>query len=183
MSSPRAIGPEPESSGKTRLLSGPTDLNVCRPVQLVDPAGHRTQVRVALESCLTPQALEHGPRAHETCGRARGLSEPGASPLGQLVDRAGHRAQARLPGRAGQTRGPADPSTSGQGVLVDTAGLRTRLRVARECLSTSWAIGPGPESPGRAGQPRRHWNTAPGRPRHLVKPAGPQAWARVSREG
>ncbi|RKM63574.1 hypothetical protein C0984_19375, partial [Clostridioides difficile] len=37
-------------------------------------------------------------------------------------------------------------------------------------------------SPGRAGQPRRHWNTAPGRPGHLVEPAGPQAWARVSRE-
>ena len=92
----------------------------------------------ALESCSIPQALEHGPRSHETCGRACGPSELGASPPGQLVDSAGHRTQARLPGRAGQPRGPSDRATraggprrtsdnspGSAGHLVDLTGPRT----------------------------------------------------------
>ena len=91
----------------------------------VDFAGHRTQARVALESCSTPQALDHDPRSQETCRRARGLSEPGASPLGQVVEPAGHWAEARSPGRVGQPGGTSDLSASPLGHLFDIMGPRT----------------------------------------------------------
>ena len=53
------------------------------------------------------------------------------------------------------------------------------MRVAQENWSTSRALGHGPESPGRAVQQRRHWNTAPGPMRHVVELAGHRSLARV----
>ena len=76
-STPRAQGHGPELPE-----------TACRPRRPSDTSPN------TLESCSIPQALENGPRSHETCGRARGLSELCASLLGELVNPAGHQAQA-----------------------------------------------------------------------------------------
>ena len=169
-STPWTIGPERKSSGT-----------------LVDITGHRTRPRVAWESCSTPQALEHGPRYHETCGRACGPSELGASPPGQLVDSAGHRTQPRLPGRAGQPRGPSDTSASRllrfcrtsdlglsrPGRLVDTAVPATRAEFAWESWSISRALGHRPKLTWISGRPRVPSDQGPSHLGQLVDSAVP----------
>ena len=107
----------------------------------------------ALESCSIPQALEHGPRSHETCGGARGLSEPGASPLGELVNPAGLRPK---PDPPGEPVNPVDP--------------RNRARVAKECWSTPRPLGPEREAPGRVGLTCGSSDPSPSRPGRLVDP-------------
>ena len=47
-----------------------------------------------------------------------------------------------------------------------------------EGWSTLRALQPGPESPGRAGRPRRHWDLGPSSAAHLVDTVGPHTWAR-----
>ena len=67
-STQRALGPKhewPVTAGRPRgtSLPGPS-----RPGQLVDTSGPRTQLRVARESCSTPQVLGAGPESPGTSG-------------------------------------------------------------------------------------------------------------------
>ena len=67
-------------------------------------------------------------------GRPRN-SDPNPSRPGELIEPAGHEP------------GPESQKTSGR-----TAGPQTRARIARDCWSTPWALGPKRELPGTAGQ-------------------------------
>ena len=188
-----ALGHGPETPGTAGQQRGPLDPGPSRQRLLVEPAGHRTRVRVARDSWSTQRDLGHGDDSPGRAGRPRWPSDPGPSHPGQLVDPKGLRTWAPVardswltrralgckrlwPGRAGRTRRHLEPRQS-----------------SLDSRSTPWALGSGPESPGTAVRPRVPsdqrrvaWNRCskpwplgqgPESPGMLVETVGPQAWA------
>ena len=74
---------------------------------------------------MTLWALGHWPESTGTAGRHRGLSEPGVSPPGQLVNTAGPRTLARVNRDSWRHRGLSEPGASPLGQLVDPASPQT----------------------------------------------------------
>ena len=100
-----------------------------------------------------PRGNTPEPESPEAACPHRWPSDPSNNHPGQLVDIAGYLTGRGSPGRSGRPCGPMELSASHPGLLVNTVDPRTRARVARESWFTLWAIGPGPESPGRACSP------------------------------
>ena len=167
-STPRALGPGPESPGTADRPRGPSDPSANGTGEVIDLGGHRTQAARA--------------------GQHRGPSDPAPCPLGQLLEPTGPRARARVTGTAGRTLvhleqnagcreswstpwalepGPEPPGivgrarrTSGTGLndpgqLVEPAGPRAR-----------------PELPGTARRPRGPSDPCLSRPGSRVDEAG-----------
>ena len=132
----------------------------------MDPAGTRTQGRVATESWSTPRDFRPGPETPGTTGGPRLPSGLGLSPPGQLVDPAGPRTQARLAWDSWSTQrdigdGPKSPGTGGR---------------PRD-------LGPERDLPGRAGRPLRPSDTGPIAMGQLVQLMEPRTIAQVVLEG
>ena len=98
--------------------------------------------------------------------------EPGASPLVQLVYSTGQLPERELPWSAGRPRRTSERGLSRPGQLVNTASPGTRARVTWDSLSTLRAIGPEPESPGKAGLPHGPSDLSASCPVQLVDIAG-----------
>ena len=143
---------------------GALDPSPSRPGQRGDIAGPQIRARVARLRWSNPRDLGTRSESPGTAGQHREPSDTGLSRHGQLVDPAGYRSRPRVLWDSCSNLRPSDPSSSRPEERMDPADPRS-----------------APEAPGTAGQPRRHWNQAPGRLGHLVEPPGPQAWARVSR--
>ena len=107
------------------------------------------------EGCSTPRALRQEQGSPRSAGRHRGPSDSISSFPGELVDPAGPRTNLSRPRE-----------------LVEAVGPRTQARVARECWSTSRAIGPQRESLRRGGRHRKHSHTGLSCPGELVDPMG-----------
>ena len=144
---------------------GALDPSASRPGQRGDIAGPQIRARVARLRWSNPRDLGTRSESPGTAGQHREPSDTGLSRHGQLVDPAGYRSRPRVLWDSWSNLRPSDPSSSRPEERMDPADPRS-----------------APEAPGTAGQPRRHWNQAPGRLGHLVEPPGPQAWARVSRD-
>ena len=110
---------------------------------------------ISREGCSTPRALRQEQGSPRSAGRHRGPSDSISSRPGELVDPAGPRTNLSR---------PRD--------LVEAVGPRTQARVARECWSTSRAIGPQRESLRRGGRHRKHSHTGLSCPGELVDPMG-----------
>ena len=146
------------------------------------------------DSWSNPRPLVPDCESPGSVGRLPGHSGTGPCFPGQLVEPAGHWGRARGDGRAGRPRGPSETGPRHPGALGNPAGLPTCASVARQIRSTSRAIGPWTESPGRAG--RHHGPESPGtsgrhpratetgvsRPGQHVHHAVPWTQARDSRE-
>ena len=66
--------------------------------------------------------------------------------------------------------------------LVNTTGPRTQSRVMRDIWLTPRALGPGSESPGTAGRPRRHSITGPSTPGCLVNTEVPSTGSQFAQD-
>ena len=173
-----SVGPQnwarvARTAGRHRWALDPGPSHARQPV---DTAGPRARARIPRDSWSTPWAIRLEGDSPGRGGRSRRHSD-----MGQVAwescstPRAlGHKRD--LPGISGTPRGlgyiPELPGTAAR-----PCGPWTQLRVTRDCWSNTRALGPGHESPGRAGPHRGH--SDPGRRRrgHLVNSARP--WARA----
>ena len=204
-----AIGPKSESPGTAGQHRGALDHSASRPGQLVDPAGNRTlpglqgqlvepeglltRAPMAQDSWLTSRALGRKCEWPGRAGRPHRPSEPGQSPLEQLIDPLGPNRGAGVardiwltrgvsstlralrtgpewPKTSVRPRGPSDTSSSHPGRLLDITGNLAWARVARESWSTPQSFRHRPESPGTLGGPCCSLGTVPSPRGQLVDP-------------
>ena len=132
----RALGPGPESPGTAGRTRGTSDLNSTHLGEFVDTTGLRPQARVTQDSWSTTRAI--GPERHwpGRAGRTCVPLDPISTHLGELLDTRAFGPRPDSRGTFGRHRGPSHPGPS-----------------ARNICSTSWALKPGPESPGTTGGP------------------------------
>ena len=125
--------------------------------------GPRNIARVASESWSTPWDIGAGREPSRRAGRLRGVSEPGGSQSGEMVDPAGPQTRVRVLQDSWSNPQAHDQSASRPGVLVIPGG-------------------PWVRSPGLGGRHRGLRDTGPRGPGMLVDTAGPGTWSRVARE-
>ena len=135
---PRAVPHGPEMPRKAGRHRRPSNKVPRHPGPPVDPAGPRTQVRVARVSRLTPRTLGLWPESPRTTGRPHRPSETSQSHPGLLVNAGGPQTQARdaqdswstpralgngpeSPKGAGRPHVPSDSSAIHPGEHVETA--------------------------------------------------------------
>ena len=131
--------------------------------QLVNPAGPRASAQVERDSWSTPRGFRHGPEALGTTGQHRVASGTVRSCRGQMVSPTGPRIRARI--------------------ALDTFSTMRYVLPGSESPGTTgrpWSLGPGPESPGKAGHSRRPSDTGTSRAGQLINPAGSRTQARVA---
>ena len=164
-SNPWELGHVPQLTRRAGRPRSPSYQGLRRPGQLVKPA--------------VPRTLHQSPG---TASRPCGTSRNGPSPRhpGQLVDRAGIRAWARVawerssirwdlvseresPGSARQHCGPSDPVPSGPGQEDNPPVPRPRGQVTRDSWSTPRVHQHRPDYPGKTGRHRRPSDTDPSR--------------------